>query len=99
MLSHTVTGTMSLSWRYVKASIKRKIAARELTDDLIERALSAPDSVARGRKGRLVAQRKHPKAGFGNLLIRMVYDEICDEKVVVSAYWARPERYERGERF
>jgi len=25
------------------------------------------------------------------------YEEIGEEKVVVSAYWARPERYGRGE--
>lgn len=38
------------------------------------------------------------KEGFGNLLIRVVYEEKGEEKVVVSAYWARPERYRRGER-
>ncbi len=58
--------------------------------------LSDPDSVERGRAGRLIAQKKHLKQGFGKLLIRVVYEQADEEKVVVSAYWARPERYRRG---
>jgi len=38
------------------------------------------------------------KEGFGKLLIRVVYEEMDAEKIVVSAYWARPERYGRRER-
>lgn len=87
-----------MPWRYAKGSVKKKIVTRDLTDSLIDMTLSNPDTVVRGRKGRLVAQKKHLKAGFGNLLIRVVYEEMGQEKVVVSAYWARPERYDRGEK-
>jgi len=38
-------------------------------------------------------KRQHEERGYGNLLIRVVYEETGEEKVVVSAYWARPERY------
>ena len=82
-----------MKWRYAKGIVKRKIMMRDLTDSLIEMVLSNPDSVLEGEKGRLIAQRQHEKRGYGNLLIRVVYEETGEEKVVVSAYWARPERY------
>ncbi|MFQ5762834.1 MAG: hypothetical protein ACE5PO_07345 [Candidatus Bathyarchaeia archaeon] len=85
-------------WRYAKDSVKRKIIARELPDRLIELTLAYPDSIMRGRRGRSIAQKECLKEGLGKLLIRVVYEEMGEEKVVVSAYWARPERYERGDR-
>ena len=63
---------------------------------MVQTVLSNPDSVVQGRKGRLIAQKEHVKDGFGKLLIRVVYEEMGEEKVVVSAYWARPERYRRS---
>lgn len=84
-------------WRYAKESVKKKIIARELTDPLIHSTLTNPDSIVRGRRGRFIAQKEHLKEGFGNLLIRVVYEEKDEENVVVTAYWARPERYRRGE--
>jgi len=85
-------------WRYAKDSVKRKIITRDLTDSLIQLTLSDPDSVMRGRRSRLIAQKKHLKEGFEKLLIRVVYEQMGEEKVVVSAYWARPERYGEDER-
>jgi len=69
--------------------------ARELSDELIEKTLAAPDSIRAGRENRFIAQRLSLKPGFGELLIRVVYEEIHGEKVVVTVYWARPERYLR----
>ena len=86
-------------WRYAKESVKRKIVERELSDDLIGRVLAEPDSIRAGRGSRLVAQKLLSKPGFGELLIRVVYEEIGGESIVVTAYWARPERYlGRGKR-
>lgn len=83
-------------WRYAKESVRRKVLARELSDELIEATLVEPDSVVAGRGKRLIAQRLLPKTNLGKLLIRVIYEEIQGEKVVVTAYWARPERYRRG---
>ncbi len=75
--------------------MRRKILTRELSDDLMERTLAEPDSIRAGRGKRFIAQRLSLRPGFGELLIRMVYEETHGEKVVVTAYWARPERYLR----
>jgi len=88
-------GTRLVPWRYAKDIVKRKIMMRELDDSLISMVLSGPDSVMPGRRGRRIAQKEHVKEGFGKLLIRVVYEQTDQEKVVVSAYWARPERYRR----
>jgi len=83
-------------WRYAKESVRRKVLARELSDELIEATLVEPDSIVAGRGKRLIAQKLLPKTELGKLLIRVIYEEIQGEKVVVTAYWARPERYRRG---
>jgi len=83
-------------WRYAKESVRRKVLARELSDELIEATLVEPDSVVAGRGKRLIAQKLLLKTDLGKLLIRVIYEEIQGEKVVVTAYWARPERYRRG---
>ncbi|MDJ0270641.1 MAG: hypothetical protein NXY59_08890 [Aigarchaeota archaeon] len=46
----------------------------------------------------MIAEREYLKAGLGNLLISVVYEEREGEKIVVTAYWARPERYRRVRR-
>ncbi len=43
--------------------------------------------------GRLIAQKHSIKTGFGEMLIRVVYEEISNEKVVITAYWTKPKRY------
>ncbi len=68
---------------------------RDLDDSLIAMVLSNPDTVIPGRGGRLVAQKEHVKEDLGKLPIRVVYEQTDEEKVVVSAYWARPERYRK----
>ncbi|MEM2989068.1 MAG: hypothetical protein QXU06_04060 [Candidatus Bathyarchaeia archaeon] len=80
-------------WRYAKESVRRKIMARELSDELIERTLMEPDSIRASGGNRFIAQRLSLRLGFGELLIRVIYEEVDGEKVVVTAYWARPERY------
>ena len=80
-------------WRYAKESVRRKIAARDLSDELVEKVLTKPDTVMRGRENRFIAQKLLIKPDLGELLIRVIYEEIRGEKVVVTAYWARPERY------
>jgi hypothetical protein len=89
-------GTRFVRWRYAKDIVRRKIMMRDLNDSLIAMVLSDPDSVMQGRGARLIAQKEHPKEGLGKLLIRVVHEEADGEKVVVSAYWARPERYRGG---
>ena len=74
----------SLGWRYAKASVRVKIASRELTDHLIHSTLTDPDSIVLGRKGRWIAQKKDRREGFGDLLIRVVYEENGEEKGVVT---------------
>lgn len=84
-------------WRYAKESVRQKISARNISDKMIENVLSTPDSIAKAKKGRIIAQKIMSRYGFGNLLIRVIYEEIHDEKVVITAYWSRPERYLRRE--
>jgi len=72
-------------WRYAKESVKRKITARGLVDPLISTTLINPVSIVWGMRGRLIAQKEHLREGFGNLLIRVVYEEKGEEKVVVTA--------------
>jgi len=83
-------------WRYAKESVRRKVLARELSDEFIEATLVEPDSVVAGRGKRLIAQKLLLKTDLGKLLIGVIYEENQGEKVVVTAYWARPERYRRG---
>lgn len=80
-------------WRYAKESVRRKVLARDLPDELVEKTLVDPDSIMAGRENRLIAQRLCLKPGLGELLIRVIYEEINGEKVVITAYWARPKRY------
>ncbi len=82
-------------WRYAKESVRKKIEARDLTDALLEDTLTMPDSVIRGNKGRLIAQKEKLKEGGGILLVRVIYEMSDNQKVVVSAYWARPTRYSK----
>jgi len=89
-------GTKLVTWRYAKDSVRRKIVMRDLDDSLIAMVLSNPDMVMPGQGGRLIAQKEHVKEDLGKLLIRVVYEQTDEEKVVVSAYWARPERYRKG---
>lgn len=83
-------------WRHAKEGVRGKIMARELSGEPIERASAEPDSIKVGRGDRFVAQGLSLRPGFGELLIGVVYEEIGGEKVVVTACWARPERYLRG---
>ena len=82
-------------WRYATEGVRRKIALRNISDSLVDEVLKNPDDVVEGKRGRLIAEREYLKAGLGNLLIRVVYEERKREKIVVTAYWARPERYRR----
>lgn len=85
-----------MPWRYAKDSVRFKVRARGLSDRMITRVLDSPDLVTKGHKGRSIAQKTARRRGFGNLLIRVVYEQVNDLKLVVTAYWARSERYEKG---
>jgi hypothetical protein len=52
-------------------------------------AITQPDKVVRGRRGRKIAQK-----ALNRHLIRVVYEEAEDLIIVVTAYRARRERYE-----
>jgi hypothetical protein len=54
-------------WRYAKESVRLKIMARGLSDELIERTLEEPNSVTASWGNRFVAQRLSSKPGFGEL--------------------------------
>ena len=74
--------------------MRKKIEARFLTDYLIEDTLSKPDSTLSGNKGRIIAQKATERAGYGMLLIRVVYERLSPgDNIVVAAYWTRPDRY------
>ncbi|GBC72381.1 hypothetical protein HRbin03_00208 [archaeon HR03] len=80
-------------WRYATEGVRRKIAMRNISDSLIEEVLKNPHNVVEGKRGRLIAESEYIKTGLGNLLLRVVYEEGEGEKIVVTAYWTRPERY------
>ena len=85
-------------WRYATEGVRRKIALRNISDSLIDEVLRNPDNVIEGKRGRLIAEREYLRESLGNLLIRVVYEESEGDKVVVTAYWTRPERYRRARR-
>lgn len=68
-------------WRYAKESVRRKVLARDLSDDLVGKTLMEQDSIMAGREDRLIAQRLSFKPGFGKLLIRVVYEEFRGERL------------------
>ena len=59
----------------------------------IQEVLNNSELIVTGKMGRLNAQKCSKKIGFGEMLIRVVYEEINSEKVVVTAYWTQPKRY------
>ncbi len=61
-----------------------------LKEEDIIKTLKEPDSIRKGRKGRLIAQRVVDEEH----LLRVVYEEKDNEVVVVTFYPARRERYE-----
>ena len=82
-----------IMWHYANDNIKKKISSRDLSDKQIEEVLKNSELTVSGKMGRLVAQKHSMKIGFGKMLIRVVYEEIKNEKVVVTAYWTKPKRY------
>ncbi len=80
-------------WRNANENVKRKIYSRDLSEKQIEEVLDNSDLIVTGKMGRLIAQRRSKKTGFGEMLIRVVYEEINSENVVVTAYWTQPKRY------
>jgi len=85
-------------WRYSTEGVRRKIALRNISDSLIDEVLRNPDNMIEGKRWRLIAEREYLRESLGSLLIRVVYEESEGEKVVVTAYWTRPERYRRARR-
>ena len=75
-----------------------RMAERELSQERIEGVLRSPEQDLPAKKGRRVAQSlaTSPRRGR-RALIRVFYEGIGTERVVVNAYLTeRPERYWEG---
>ena len=67
------------------------IAENQLTKSLVEDALKRPDEIIDGHKGRKIAHKR-----VGTKLLRVVFQEYPDNVyIVITAYIAKPERYEK----
>jgi len=60
-----------------------------ISEELIEEAMKKPDSMVDGEKGRKIAQKR-----INRHVLRIIYEEWEDEKIVITVYKAKSERYE-----
>ena len=66
-------------------------ADREISKQLVEKALNNPDEIIQGKKGRKIAHKL-----FGERLLRVVFEPKEKAYIVITAYYAAPERYVRN---
>jgi hypothetical protein len=64
------------------------MAERRISKESIERAISAPDAVSSTKFGRKIASKL-----IRNKLLKIVCEEEIDNYVIITAYYAEPERY------
>ncbi|MBS3057030.1 MAG: DUF4258 domain-containing protein [Candidatus Diapherotrites archaeon] len=68
---------------------KERMLRYGISEEQIEEALDTPDSIAKGDKGRKIAQKR-----LNGYVLRIIYEEDLNGKVVITTYKARSERYE-----
>ncbi|ASJ11585.1 DUF4258 domain-containing protein [Thermococcus thioreducens] len=80
--------------RFIPHALER-IEERGLSKELVDEAISNPDSVSGGYFGRKVAQKR-----LNGKLIRVIYEETSDGVIVViTAYiTSKVRKYEGGEK-
>ena len=61
---------------------------REISKQLVEKALNNPDDVVQGKKGRKIAHKL-----VGERLLRVVFEPKEKSYIVITAYYAAPERF------
>lgn len=64
---------------------ERKLARRGIPREWVVETIRTPDQVVEGYGGRVVAQRRY-RVRAKDMLLRVVYDEIEQHYVVVTAY-------------
>ena len=74
---------------------KLQIQERGIEHEDILNTLQSPGQVLSGRKGRKIAQKKVNQGGEKGLL-RVIFEEKVDVKIVVTVYWtSKIEKYWR----
>ena len=63
---------------------------REISKEKIELTLINPEKVVDGKKDRKIAHRI-----FGDKLLRVIFETVEKAYIVITAYYAKPERYIR----
>ncbi|MBI2141032.1 DUF4258 domain-containing protein [Candidatus Woesearchaeota archaeon] len=61
---------------------------REISKENVELALLKPIILSEGKKGRKIAHKI-----FGTRLLRVVFETEANAYIVITAYYAKPERY------
>lgn len=61
----------------------------EISEMQIEEALEKPDNIFDGKKGRKIAQKR-----INSHVLRVIFEEQTNTKIVITAYKAQSERYE-----
>ena len=64
----------------------------ELSKEIIEDAIRMPDSIEKGYKGRLIAQKRMDKEH----VIRVIYEERKEKIIIITAYPGKRSRYEKN---
>ncbi|MDP2744328.1 MAG: DUF4258 domain-containing protein [Dehalococcoidia bacterium] len=67
---------------------EENIGERGLSKQVIESAVTNPDEVVEGSLGRKIAHKM-----IGTKLLRVVYGQQGNVLIIVTAYYAKPERY------
>ena len=67
---------------------EERLAERKIPKAVIENTLKNPDSVVAGTFGKKIAQKL-----IRNKLLRIIYEDTGDKYLVITAYYAEPERY------
>jgi hypothetical protein len=68
--------------------VEENMAKRCISKTLVELTVLSPEKALASRLGRVVAQRV-----VGGKLLRVVYEEEQSVYIIITAYYAYPERY------
>ena len=64
------------------------ISDRKISKKIIEDALKNPDEIIKGKRGRKIAHKV-----IRNKLLRVIFEEDAKTYIVITVYYAKPERY------
>lgn len=67
---------------------EENILERKMSKKIVEDVIKNPEKVIDTRFGRKIAQRI-----IDNKLLRVIYDQVNNTYIVVTAYYTTPERY------